>query len=157
MPVTLENGNTTPLSMPDRWTPILDGDVYCSPACGGGCKKADFDQATESANALVAQLGIGWQPRVWENLGWHYEATKRSATVTADRNGLYTADIRFYMSEGIQSCISETRSCPRDAVGAVIEVLNDRIAVLKRALVSLAIDPLEIQDASVVDDHHTPN
>jgi hypothetical protein len=157
MHVTIENGNPTPISMPDRWTPRLNGKVFCSPACGHGCKKADFDLATANANALIAKLGAGWQPRVWENGGWHFEATKRGASVTADRNGQYTADIRFHMSESHESCITETSNCPREAVAAVVAVLNERIAVLKRALVSLAIDPLEIQDASVVDVHATLN
>jgi hypothetical protein len=61
------------------------------------------------------------------------------------------------MSESHESCITETSNCPREAVAAVVAVLNERIAVLKRALVSLAIDPLEIQDASVVDVHATLN
>ena len=56
------------------WTPVLsdNGEIYCSPGCGGRCKKADFDLATERADRLCEQLGDGWNPQVWENLGWHY-------------------------------------------------------------------------------------
>lgn len=32
-------------------------------------------QSTErDAKALCARMGEGWEPRVWENLGWHYTA-----------------------------------------------------------------------------------
>lgn len=147
MAIVIDNGNTTPLSTPDRWTPRLNGKMFCSPACGGKCKKADFDLATDGASALVSQLGRGWEPRVWENLGWHFEATKRGATVSVDDNAQYQASIRFRMDERIQLCVSETRSSPREAVEAVIAGIDARIAILKRALLSLSLATLEIQDA----------
>lgn len=58
------------------WTPKRRGKIYCSPACGLGCTHAEFMTATRKAKALVKRLGAGWKPRVWENLGWHYEAVK---------------------------------------------------------------------------------
>lgn len=60
------------------WTPVLKGRKFCSPACGRGCTKAEHDKATRDAAALCKLLGPGWQPHVWENLGWHY------AAITAD-------------------------------------------------------------------------
>lgn len=60
----------TPLS----WTARRRGDVYCAPACGFGCKWTAYETAVENASALAAQLGEGWEPRVWENVGWHYSA-----------------------------------------------------------------------------------
>lgn len=39
----------------------------------------EFEAAEASANALVAKLGDGWEPQVWDNLGWHYSAIKKSA------------------------------------------------------------------------------
>jgi hypothetical protein len=61
-----------------RWEPALVGEKYCSPACGGGCTKEAHDRAQERAAALAWQLGEGWRPRVWENLGWHHSATDKS-------------------------------------------------------------------------------
>ncbi len=148
MDIVIDNGNVSPLITPDRWTPKLNGKVYCSPACGAKCLKVDFDLATEGANALVVQLGSGWMPHVWENFGWHFEAKKRGATVSVDSNGLYEATIRFWMDERIELCVSETRGSPREAVDAVIGGINARIATLKRALLSLSLAPLEIQDVS---------
>lgn len=144
MTITLENGNPTPLSSGDRWTPVLKGEVFCSPACGCDCKKADFDSATEKARLLANTLGDGWEPCVWENCGWHFEAKKRGATVSVDRHQEYTADVRFKMSDDHELLISETRNCPREAVCAVVDEINTRIASLKRALVSLSLSPLEI-------------
>lgn len=33
-------------------------------------------QALENATKLCNKLGKGWEPRVWENLGWCYSAKK---------------------------------------------------------------------------------
>jgi len=62
---------------PSRFVPFdQPGGVYCSPRCGGGCKRSAFERATAEANALAARMGDGWRPDVWENLGWHYVVTK---------------------------------------------------------------------------------
>lgn len=59
-----------------RWTPIHNGDKYCSPGCGAGCTKAEYDEALSSALKIATELGEGWQPRVWENGKWYYCAVK---------------------------------------------------------------------------------
>ena len=56
-----------------RWTPILKGDQYCSPACGGRCKKSDYDKAVTQSNEIAQLLGDGWKPSVNENLVENYE------------------------------------------------------------------------------------
>lgn len=58
----------------DRWNPRLRGETYCSPACGGKkgfCTLAAYEKATARALEVVADLGPGWKPEVFENLGWH--------------------------------------------------------------------------------------
>lgn len=146
MHFVIDNGNVTPLASPDRWTPVLKGKTFCSPACGCKCSKAAFDAATDGARTLVNQLGSGWEPRVWENGGWHFEAAKRGATVSVDDDGQYEAVIRFHMEERTELCVSETRRSAREAVEAVVENLNGRVAILRRALLSLSLAPLEITD-----------
>lgn len=54
--------------------PTRRGRFYCSPWCGGGCTWESYQDACRDARALCAELGDGWEPRVWENLGWHFEA-----------------------------------------------------------------------------------
>lgn len=56
------------------WTPVRNGDAYCSPACGGGpvlCSFKRFVHASEVATEVARDLGNGWKPQVFENLGWH--------------------------------------------------------------------------------------
>jgi hypothetical protein len=67
------------------WTPVLNGEIYCSPRCGGCCTKAAHDRAQEQAAALCATLGAGWMPRVWENLGWYCEAVKGNCRISPPR------------------------------------------------------------------------
>lgn len=146
MTYVIDNGNANGVSIGEgRWTPKLNGAVYCSPACGFKCKKADFDRAMDGAAALVRQLGAGWSPSVWENGGWHFEAKKGGATVVVEADQ-FEASLRFCFEESHETLISATRSDPREAVEALIEQMNTRIATLRRALVSLSPSPLEITD-----------
>lgn len=146
MPHVIDNGNADAVSVGDAWTPRLDGEVFCSPACGSKCKKAEFDRATESASALAGKLGDGWKSRVWENLGWHFEVRKGAATVSADRKGYYKASIRFSFTDDHENLISTSRCDPREAVEALVEQMSRRVAALNRALVSVSLSPLEISD-----------
>ncbi len=57
-----------------RWTPVHRGGVYCSPACGCGCRYSEYVRVKELAAKLAKHLGPGWSPVVWENSGWHGEA-----------------------------------------------------------------------------------
>lgn len=60
----------------------LPGGIYCAPWCGCNCTRAEYDRAVKEAGALAAILGDGWEPRVWENIGWHYSANKGVAQVS---------------------------------------------------------------------------
>lgn len=64
----------------NRWTPVrrtVKGvAVYCSPACGHGCTRAEYEECRAHARELCARLGKGWKPDVWENVGWHYAARR---------------------------------------------------------------------------------
>lgn len=63
-----------------RWTPVLSKGVYCSPACGGGCTKQQYNAAMELAKRCASKLNRGraagttWEPKVHENLGWYARA-----------------------------------------------------------------------------------
>lgn len=142
----IDNGNPHPLESGSRWAPVLDGDIFCSPACGFRCKKADYDRALTSANALAATLGPGWAPEVWENGGWHWEARKGNATVCQEDDGRFSADIRFSLDDVHETLVREVRATPREAIEAVINVLDRKATILKRALVSLSLAPLEVED-----------
>lgn len=68
------------------WKPVRNGETYCSPACGHGCTHEAFKRATTNAEKLCRLLGAGWQPRVHENMGWHFSAYSvyGSGQITAD-------------------------------------------------------------------------
>lgn len=72
------------MSLPATHQP---GGIYCARWCGCGCTKAAFDQATSEAAALAKDLGQGWLPHVFENIGWHYKATKGKCDISPDRKG----------------------------------------------------------------------
>jgi hypothetical protein len=55
------------------WDPVERGSIYCAPACGSGCTREEFERVTRAAVELCAELGPGWEPRVWENMRWHGE------------------------------------------------------------------------------------
>lgn len=79
------------------WDPIHKGEIYCSPACGGHCTWAAYQDAERKAKALALLLGKGWVPCVWENLGWHWAAQtadglmKVHPNVYRDKTVSYTA------------------------------------------------------------------
>lgn len=66
---------------------------YCNRSkCGRGCTKEEHDAAVRGSTELCAQLGSGWTPRVWENLGWHYEAVSPGGWLKVSGcNGSYIA------------------------------------------------------------------
>lgn len=145
MQTTLENGSPHVPAVGDRHTPVLNGDIYCSPACGMACKKAEFDAVSEQARIVAFQLGSGWEPHVWENCGWNFEVKKGMATVSAERDGGYLAQLEFTMSENQFEYLREVSPDPRAAVEAVGEIMKARILALQRALSSVSLDVIEIE------------
>jgi hypothetical protein len=109
------------------WTPkIQPGGIYCSPRCGGRCKRVDYDRAVTDAAALAARMGDGWQPKVWENLGWHWQIEKGTALdghavgdalleINPNRGGGYTA-----WFQGAKQFIAEGQT-PEDALGFLMQ------------------------------------
>jgi hypothetical protein len=149
MSEAFDNGNPTPPFTGDRWTPIRDGEVFCAPACGHKCKLVDFEQATASAAALVAELGEGWLPRVWENCGWYFSAGKGTATVDYSENGgHFTASIDAGVFRKRHEQFRADGESPRAAMEAVLAEVENKIASLKRTASSAALEPLKIEYAA---------
>lgn len=63
------------------WNPVRKGTIYCAPACGHRCTWTAHQEAQRCAAKLCSDLGAGWQPHVWENMGWHYGAKRGEMTV----------------------------------------------------------------------------
>lgn len=134
-----------------NWTPVLNGDIYCSPACGRGCTLEEYDQAVKDADELAAQLGKAFQPHVWENLGWHYSATAAvpgEAFVTVNyskRIGEYWANLHVTdKQEGAYA---------KDPEIAVARAINEMQEKVYRAVFELAnLNMLLTQELTPMDE-----
>lgn len=111
----------------DRWTPILRGDTYCSPACGGGCTKSAHDKALADAAALAERLGAGWTPHVWENLGWHWDVRKGVATIRPVGDA-------YRVTLDVAPRVDVEAETPEDAVGFATQEARTNLERLKAAL-----------------------
>ncbi|MGH9388966.1 MAG: hypothetical protein ACRD1Z_05070 [Vicinamibacteria bacterium] len=100
------------------WKPRALGALYCSSACGGGCTREKYDRARREAAGLTRALGPGWKARVWENLGWHYEARKATLKVSPSFGSGYVAYIGKEDHPG--GCWTGNGRTPRAAVRAAI-------------------------------------
>lgn len=74
-------------SQPLSWKAEKKGLVYCAPACGSGCLRSEFEDATAKAKKLAKLLGKHFTPRVWENMGWYWEVRAGNITVGEERYG----------------------------------------------------------------------
>lgn len=137
------NPNQAPAT-PDEWTPVLNGEFFCSPACGYQCKKADYDHAVEAANALAARMGYRWEVEIWENGGWHYCVKNGPATITPEHDGLYQAELCFPPLESASLQIFETDADPRRAFQAAVNRLDTLIVQLSRTRSAITLEPLEL-------------
>lgn len=129
---------------PKGWIPVLKGNVYCSPRCGGRCKHSDFLKVTEMAKALALELGSGWKPRVWENLGWHASAEHRTVNAAVHPN-VYNGKVEshtLYFNDAVpQVCISSRDTdppmTPRQLVATGIAQAKENAAHTFRAAMEL--------------------
>jgi hypothetical protein len=94
------------------WEPVRNGETYCSSACGGGCTIDSYLQAVENAHHLCKELGSGWFPHVWENLGWHYSAKSANDQVEVHETR-YTGGVHYTAYAGGKADNGDT---PREAI-----------------------------------------
>lgn len=115
------------------WTPVANGLIYCAPACGHGCTQIQYGTAIHQAMALAMKLGPGWEPNVWENLGWHYKAISPCGLIKVHKpqDGLYTAFFGTPDSGGRWFADNRT---PKGAVAAVIAVAQAEADGIKALL-----------------------
>ncbi len=73
------------------WTPVREGGVYCSPACGGRCTFAKYQLARKKALALASRLGPSWKALISENLGWHWKVRSGVCEVIEGSNKSFVA------------------------------------------------------------------
>lgn len=113
------------------WKPVQRGANFCAPACGGGCTKAAYDAAVKRSRALAKRMGKGWVPRVWENLGWWYEAHKGVLVIHPnDQRHGKTKDYTAFLNTNPQFVASAAN--PAVAAKNAIKALDNHIASVRK-------------------------
>ena len=112
------------------WKARRIGDQFCSPACGHGCSFVAYELAVQESKKLAKELGKGWRPVVWENLGWHWKAAKPYFSVhgMADHYSVYL-DTDRDSGAGLWCADAKT---PHAAVRKVIRKVHRELGGLTR-------------------------
>lgn len=140
--VIYDHDQTAVGEVDQRWIPLLRGDIFCSPSCGGNCKKSAYDEALQKSNAVASLLGEGWTPQIYENLGWYWQVVKGNIEVIPINNG-YSAILQFNLNEE-NYYFREDGLEPRIVVEKVRHQLLEIIKKLERQFASSALDPISI-------------
>lgn len=120
------------------WNPVLNGDVYCSPACGNKCKKSDYNKAVDDVSKLILTMGFGWSYKIWENCKWHYKIYKENVSISIEifyheREDSY----RCYFNSNPQFIIEHKD--PKVAYEMVLEQFNTNLERLKNIQKELVV------------------
>lgn len=115
------------------WTPVRKGGVYCSPACGAGCKHEDYVTAVGRAEGLARrctdEMGGTWKARVWENLGWHWCVFQEGTNVEIGYGGYLAKgtgySVGFLGGTPAQVSVRESFETPKEAYDALGTAVAD--------------------------------
>lgn len=116
------------------WTPRRRGEVYCAPACGRGCTWSEYERALEKAQQLADSLGPNWQPKVWENLGWHYKARIPHVAVHQNGTNSFTAFFDATDPDSGAGTWTATADSPQKAVDEALREGERRLELLRSAV-----------------------
>ena len=121
-----------------RYKPIRQGSIYCSPFCGRKCTWDEFQVAKQDAKKLTASLGKGWKSNVWENLGWHYSVISPCGRIKVHKEHEYQ-DYFAFLGEpdspgGRWSADGKTA---REAIRAVIAMAKAELKEINAHLAGL--------------------
>jgi hypothetical protein len=116
-------------------------EVICTdtPGTAETADPAGFEKAVNNARALAKALGNGWTGRVWENLGWHYEAKspcRRIEVYTCIIDGKpdsYGAMLHEPGGNGMPTYLGEPGrgKTPHKALASVVRNAKQRVATIQ--------------------------
>jgi hypothetical protein len=128
--------------------PVQVGNTYCSPACGCGCKLSQYRKAVRGAASLQKKLKGNWKGRVFEKIGWHFEANSGPLTVSGDYHGRNdTARYTCYLEGHL--VMRAWYSDPREAVDKVLHHCSSS-AVTSLTILELAFKAASQEDKFLV-------
>ena len=108
------------------WKARKNGAVYCAPACGHRCTFKEYQAAKANGARLVKLLGKGWRVRVWENMGWFYEAFDSKRGLRVHQSGRGATNSYWASVKGF-NITSDHKIIPQDAVAHLLALLNREI------------------------------
>lgn len=136
----MSNTTTAPPEVAGRWVPVRTGDTFCSPACGGGCRFAEYELRCRETKAVADRLGAGWVCEVKENLGWHGSVTNKVLRLQVFPSGSslgYTAIFaQRWCGRG-----ATPEEAIRDAANESVKVLADDVKCYRIACNLLGLSP----------------
>lgn len=103
--------------------PVQKGDTYCSPACGLGCKLSQYRKAVRGAAALQKKLKGDWDCRVFEKLGWKFDASAGPLTVVGDYHGEH-GTVRYACYLKGHLVVNASYATPQEAVDKVLHHIS---------------------------------
>ncbi len=128
------------------WTPVRNGDAYCSPRCGGGpviCSIKRYEHAVDVANEVARDLGHGWKPEVFENLGWHARVVSPCGriNISLPTRPDVTGYMAFLGPKKIQpgGKWAERGRTPREAIENVLNAAREDLGLIEETLQGLEI------------------
>ena len=119
--------------MNQNWTPKLDGQIFCSPACGRGCTLKQFNEANTSAKNLAKKLGPNWRPVTWENLGWHWKIVNANMVIEPYNSGKFNATLHT-LTHNFKALNCSAEEAVKEVLKDVqfmVEDLNKNISLIK--------------------------
>jgi hypothetical protein len=130
------------------WTPVRNGNAYCSPACGGGpavCSIQRYERAVDASNKVARDLGPGWNPVVTENLGWHARVTSPCGRISVHLPLLPhdTSYLAFLGPKELQpgGKWAEHGRTPREAIENVLNAARADLGLIETTIKGLAVPP----------------
>ena len=120
---------------------LQEDGTYCAPWCGRGCTMEEHNLAHQEANALAENMGDGWTPRVWENLGWHYSVRSPCDRIRVHphhhKGAVYSYCAYLGEKGGIGGKWTASHKNPKKAVERVIKEAQKDLAKLGALLEDL--------------------
>lgn len=98
--------------------------------CGAGCTEAEYQAACSESKATADKMGRGWRPRVWENLGWHWDLRYAQSGLQlhpSTVDGRWTAFLNAPSRMPGGKWVEDGRT-PAEAIGAVLATARTEIA-----------------------------
>ncbi len=122
-----------------RGIPVRKGKTYCSPWCNCGCTYKEYRQAMQHALQVERVMGKGWKIRVWENTGWHFDATRGLARLSFSyRDKKWAAELFRFGANDLEGKGETPREALHDAILIAVEQ-NKKVALALMKITSYLV------------------